>query len=109
MKKIIISCLILIILVVSIITISINWKDKNEENYLTPVTVAEPTLTLMDGQCKKIIKMIYDTSNDQKDIIIKTTSFLNFENNTKDTTGLGNQIQSIRRKKESKYLHLSLT
>lgn len=52
----------------------------------------------MDGQCKKIIKMIYDTSNDQKNIIIKTTSFLNFENNTKDKS-LGNQIQNIRRKK----------
>lgn len=52
----------------------------------------------MDGQCKKIIKMIYDTSNDQKDIIIKTTSFLNFESNTKNTS-LGNQIQNIRRKK----------
>ena len=58
----------------------------------------------MDGQCERIIKMIYDTSNDQKDIIIKTTSFLNFESNTKDTN-LGNQIQNIKRKKESKRLH----
>ena len=45
MKKIIISCLILIILVISITIVSINWKDKKEESNLTHVTVAEPTLT----------------------------------------------------------------
>lgn len=61
----------------------------------------------MDGQCKKIIKMIYDTSNDQKDIIIKTTSFLNFESNTKDTS-LGNQIQNIRRKKRNQSVFTNL-
>ena len=41
MKKIIISCLILIILVVGIIIGTMNWKDKNKDNNLTHVTVAE--------------------------------------------------------------------
>lgn len=43
MKKIIISCLILIILVVSITIISINWNDKKENSNLTHVTVSEVT------------------------------------------------------------------
>ena len=61
----------------------------------------------MDGQCERIIKMIYDTSNDQKNIIIKTTSFLNFESNTKDKS-LGNQIQNIRRKKRNQSVFANL-
>lgn len=40
MKKIIISCLILIILVIGIILVTINRND-NEDNNLTKVTVAE--------------------------------------------------------------------
>lgn len=41
MKKIIISCLILIILVVGIILVTINWNDNKDNNNLTKVTVAE--------------------------------------------------------------------
>ena len=41
MKKIIISCLILIILVIGIIFSTMNWKDKQEDNNLTHVNVSE--------------------------------------------------------------------
>lgn len=41
MKKIIISCLILIILVIGIIIGTISWKDKKEDSNLTHVTVSE--------------------------------------------------------------------
>lgn len=43
MKKIILSCLILIILVISIILGTHNWKDKEEENKLKDITLAEVT------------------------------------------------------------------
>lgn len=43
MKKIIISCLILIILVIGIILATTNWKDNQNNNNLTKVTVAEVT------------------------------------------------------------------
>lgn len=41
MKRIIISCLILIILVVGIIIGTKNWKDNNNNSNLTHVTVSE--------------------------------------------------------------------
>lgn len=41
MKKIIISCLILIILVIGIILGTMHWKDKKDDNNLTHVTVSE--------------------------------------------------------------------
>lgn len=41
MKKIIISCLILIILAIGIIFGTMSWKDKKDDNNLTHVTVAE--------------------------------------------------------------------
>ncbi|MCI6265488.1 MAG: ABC transporter substrate-binding protein [Erysipelotrichaceae bacterium] len=43
MKKLIISCLILIILVIGIIFGTKNWKDKKDNDNLTHVTVAEVT------------------------------------------------------------------
>lgn len=45
MKKIIISCIILIILFTSIILITNKLDNNQEKSNLTKVTVAEPTLT----------------------------------------------------------------
>ena len=44
MKKIIISCVIIFILIIGII-VSKNWNKEEENNGLTKVTVAEPTPT----------------------------------------------------------------
>ena len=45
MKKIIISCIIIIVLIIGIFIITINKNDTKKNNGLIHVTVAEPTLT----------------------------------------------------------------
>lgn len=45
MKKIVIICLLLLILIIGILLGTKNWKDEQENDNLTHVTLADATLT----------------------------------------------------------------